>query len=329
MLFTMRSRWSRRGLLAAAAGSLVAPLTLRADQAGTPWISAPIGWPDAEPGDGFRIGHGFQCENSWFSPDWWHTGEDWYATTGDTAGAVIRAVAAGEVVYADFDYPGRVVIVQHAEDLFSLYGHLEYDLAVRTGETVAPGAVLGTVLQQADRRAAHEAPSHLHFEMRRFLIRDDVNGASPGYGVNCGYQCPPGPGYWPMSAPDLPVDKGWLNPLHTRIRKATADGVEGLAIRPQAAAAGMAFPLRERPDVNALEIGSLSLEAGTTIAISDIAVGEPVTRETTAAGYSLWLQVAPDGGDPGWLQAALPSDDETGADGSPSSIDLPFLLATG
>jgi murein DD-endopeptidase MepM/ murein hydrolase activator NlpD len=324
----MVSQWSRRDLLAAAAGMFATPLSRGAAESRTPWIAAPIGWPGSVPGDGFHIGHGFQCENSWFSPGWWHTGEDWYSATGDTAGAVIRAVAAGEVVYADFDYPGRVVIVRHADDLFSLYGHLQYDLSVRTGQTVETRTVLGTVLSQAERRASHQAPSHLHFELRRFLTRDDVNGTSPSHGVNCGYQCPPGPGYWPMSAPDLPVDKGWLHPLHTRITQATAAGFEGLAIRPQAATAGMAFPLRERPNNGAEATRRLTLEAGLTLAILDVLAGDPETRETSAEGYALWLRVAPKGEEPGWLRAALPSGRETGTDGRPSSIDLPFLIVT-
>jgi hypothetical protein len=28
----------------------------------------------------------------------------------------------------------------------------------------------------------------------------------------------------------------------------------------------------------------------------------------------------------GWVQAVMPSDQETGSDGRPSSVDLPFLM---
>ena len=72
---------------------------------------------------------------------------------GDTAGARVYAVADGEVVYAGANYPGRVVIVRHADDLYSMYGHLDPALAVRVGQQVARGDLIGTVL----RRERHDA----------------------------------------------------------------------------------------------------------------------------------------------------------------------------
>ncbi len=290
------------------------------------WESAPIGWPGRLAGDGFRIGHGFQCENSWFSPGWWHTGEDWYALDGDTAGAEVRAIAPGEVVYADFDYPGRVVIIQHATDLYSVYGHLDLALAVQAGQQVVAGTVLGVVLQQAAERSYRQAPSHLHFEMRRFLIRDDVNGTSPGFGVRCGYQCPPGPGYWPQSAPDLPVDLQWLNPTHTRFTFMVETMTNDFQLQPQTASAGGTFPLHDGPDGDV--VGTLQLAAGELISVHNLAIGDASTRETSALGYLLWAKVETEDTS-GWLQVAVPSDAETGGDGRPSSVQFPFLLGIG
>ncbi len=130
--------------------------------------------------------------------------EDWYAVDRDTGDAVIYAIAAGEVVYVGFDYPGRVVIIQHAVDLYSVYGHLNFDTPVRQGQQVSASEVIGSVLLQT----AGRAPSHLHFEARTFLTTARVNGGSPSYGVNCGVNCPPGPGYWPINAPEHPVELG-------------------------------------------------------------------------------------------------------------------------
>ena len=101
--------------------------------------------------------------------------------TRETAGADVLAIADGTVVFAGSDYPGRVVIVQHEAELFSMYGHLDYALEVTEGDTVTIGQRLGTVLLRTDGRA----PSHLHFEVRTFLITPEVNGDQPRYGFAC------------------------------------------------------------------------------------------------------------------------------------------------
>ena len=114
------------------------------------------------------------------------------------------------VVFAGSDYPGRVVIVRHADDLFSMYGHLDYALLVEVGDVVERGQPLGAILARTDGRA----PSHLHFEIRTFLTTPEVNGDAPRYGFACGVDCPPGPGYWPIDAPEHPSVIGWRNPTH-------------------------------------------------------------------------------------------------------------------
>jgi len=109
---------SRRAIVRGSIAALFASQTRAAAQsANAIAFSLPIGLPGRARGDGFFIRHGYSCENSWYNPGAWHTGEDWYLIDGDTAGAEAYAVADGQVVFSDSDYPGRVVIVEHAADL--------------------------------------------------------------------------------------------------------------------------------------------------------------------------------------------------------------------
>ncbi len=283
----------------------------------------PIGWPGRVPGDGFRIGHGFATQNTWFYPDGWHTGEDWYALDGTTAGAEVSAVADGEIVYADYDYPGRVVIVRHNEALFSMYGHLDPALRVDSG-LVSRGQVLGTVLDRDDDRA----PSHLHFEVRRFLTEPEVNGPSPRYGFTCGPDCPPGPGYWPIDAPEHPVAMGWLNPLHAILARAFPDGAEDARVV-VAEGAGNPVPVMSEPGGDA-PVGELALVAGEEYPVMEVDIGPEDAEGTSAEAYRVWYRLRlSKGPDPAWVQAVVPDGTETGADGRPSSLRLVLLPAPG
>jgi peptidase M23-like protein/transglycosylase-like protein with SLT domain len=61
-------------------------------------------------------------------------------------GTPVRAIATGQVVLAGPVAGGAVVVeIAHGSDVESLYGHLEAALAVRVGETVVAGQVLGAV----------------------------------------------------------------------------------------------------------------------------------------------------------------------------------------
>src|SRR5262245_52588756 len=215
------SRLTRRSVLATSvAATLAARIHPTPAQSNSPVFSLPIGLPGRALGDGLFIRHGYATENTWYNPGWWHTGEDWYLLEGETAGVGVFAVGDGEVVFAGSNYPGLVVIVQHADDLYSMYGHLDGELAVATGQQVERGQQIGTVFMRTDGRA----PSHLHFEMRTFLTSPEVNGDDPRYDVGCGYLCPPGPGYWPIDAPEHPSEMGWRNPTHVVAnRAATVD----------------------------------------------------------------------------------------------------------
>lgn len=294
--------------------------------AGIPY-SYPIGTPGRPLGNGFFARHGYAVENTWYLPGYLHTGEDWYAITGDTAGARVYAVAVGEVVFAGSDYPGRVVIVAHADGLFAMYGHLDPELPVATGDRVARGALLGTVLRRGD-----DTPNHLHFEIRTFLTTPEVNGAAPRYPFQCGPDCPPGPGYWPIDAPDHPSDLGWRNPTHVIARRAFTAAI-GAADRPLGEAVVASEPSAPSADVwsapegdeGARRTGELPLESGARYPLQEVRAGPEDSTATDANGYDLWYRLAlPDGVD-GWLRAAVPSSFETGSDGEPATVRFDLL----
>ncbi len=297
---------------------------LTAAQADGEGFGFPIGLPGRVPGDGFVVRHGYATENTWYIPGWWHSGEDWYLAEGETAGVPVLATAAGEVVFAGYEYPGLVVIVRHADDLYSMYGHLGYALPVAVGDRVGRGDPVGTVLDRTDGRA----PSHLHVEIRTFLTTPEVNGAAPRYDVGCGYECPPGPGYWPIDAPEHPSALGWRNPTHVVGNRL------GAPVGAEAVVSATAPAETERwsapaGDPGAEPAGVLPLAAGDRVPLLEIAAGSEASTGTGSEAYRLWFRIAlPDGGD-GWVRAAVPSDLETGSDGRPSSVRFDLLPATG
>jgi murein DD-endopeptidase MepM/ murein hydrolase activator NlpD len=285
----------------------------------------PIGMPSRPLGDGFFIRHGYATENTWYNPGYWHTGEDWYAVEGDTAGAHVYAIADGQVVYAGANYPGRVVIVRHAADLFSMYGHLDPDLSVRVDQQLARGDLIGTVLRRSD-----ATPNHLHFEIRTVVTTAEVNGRAPRYPFRCGPNCPPGPGYWPIDAPDHPSALGWRNPIHVLARRMAATGALGQAIvatKPVSPSVTLWSSPPSDPDRTTL--GQLDLRAGERFALIDLYAGAEDTRETSANAYQLWYRIGLPDGRSGWAQAAVPSTFETGGDGRPSSVYFNFLPDVG
>jgi hypothetical protein len=291
-----------------------------------PAFAYPIALSGEAPGNGFLVRHGYATENTWYNPGWWHTGEDWYLQDGDTAGVGVFSIADGVVVFSGSEYPGLVVIVQHAADLFSMYGHLDYTLAVETGEPVARGQFLGTVLPRTDERA----PSHLHFEVRTFLTTTEVNGDAPRYSVGCGFNCAPGPGYWPMDAPEHPSAMGWRNPTHvithrSFLGKPPAD-FEVIVPAGASTRTGLWSLPSDRRD--AKENGELALSAGDRYPLLSIATGPEDSTATGADGYRLWYRVETPEIGPAWVRAAVPSVNDTGSDGRPSSIRFDLLPAT-
>jgi murein DD-endopeptidase MepM/ murein hydrolase activator NlpD len=291
-----------------------------------PLFQYPIGWPGKVPADGFVIRHGYACENTWYNPGYLHTGEDWYAREGESAGAEIYATAAGTVVFAGSDYPGRVVVIQHEPGLFSMYGHLEYALEVGEGTAVEMGQRIGTVLFRTD----GAAPSHLHFEIRTFLTTPEVNGNQPRYGFACGNNCVPGPGYWPIDAPEHPSAMGWRNPTHVIARRMLAErqspnNVNAVVTESGETRARLWTLPSDR--ANAEEIGEHQFAQGDRFPVRSIATGPEVTDGISAEQYRLWYQIELPEGETPWVQAAAPSDIETGSDSRPSAIVLTLTPA--
>jgi murein DD-endopeptidase MepM/ murein hydrolase activator NlpD len=320
----LRGKSTRRAfafILAAAPAIMWArPVAARS---GSPAFGYPVGRAGQALGDGFLIRHGYATENTWYNPGWWHTGEDWYALEGESAGLPVFACADGEVIFVDSNYPGLVVILRHAADLYSMYGHLGDDVSVQVGQRAARGQRLGSILLRTDGRA----PSHLHFEIRTFLTTPDVNGDAPRYGVACGYECPPGPGYWPMDAPEHPSAMGWRNPTHVIARRAFPAAIPAGTKSAVAASAPTTAPVwSDSPGtVGAHQIGETSLSAGARFPLLAIAAGPEASDETSAEGYRLWHQIELPDRSRGWIQAAVAADEETGSDGRPSSVRFVLL----
>jgi hypothetical protein len=290
-----------------------------------PRFALPMGLPGMLPGDSCYIRHGYACENTGFNTGWWHTGENWYLTEGNSAGAEIYAVAAGTVVYADADYPGRVVIVEHDGNLFSMYGHLDYDLSVATGDVVQRGQLLGTVLFRTDTRS----PSHLHFELRTFFTTPVVNGATPRYSYLCGVQCPPGPGYWPMGDPDHPSTLGWLNPMHVIARRSFPDGVpEGAMVTVASDLMTHTTPLRSEPGEGGALLDQLILIPGQQFPLLDIAAGDEATVETSADAYQVWYEIEGPDDVRGWVRGMYASAETIQVDGRPAAVRINLLVGT-
>ena len=323
MSFDLHSLTRRR--LIAAVGSIGLGSTVRwgASAAESDW-TYPLAWPGRTPGDGFYVKHGFGCENPTYYPGFRHTGENWYGLTENAAGADVIAVADGTVVYADYDYPGRVVIVEHAGGLFSVYGHLAYELAVTPGDVVAAGQRIGTVLARSDEYAR----CHLHFEIRTFYLRDEVNGDHPRHGSTCGYRCPPGPGYWPLDAPEHPADLGWLNPVHVIARRSVPpDGYPGgcsvvaSASSDDRLAVWSDLPWRG----GSVQLGEISISPGDRFRLVGVKAGSNAARGRNAAGYRLWYRIERPSGDRVWVNAIALDEAERNLDGSPAGIRFNLL----
>lgn len=288
-------------------------------------ISLPIRrGDDGIPGDGFVIRHGFACENTIFQPGLHHCAEDFYARDGaETAGAQVLAMAPGEVVFVGSNYPGRVIVIRHDESLYSQYGHLAFEPLVVVGDVVATGQQTATVHQIGTEFAV---PSHLHVELRTFLYQDIVNGEHPEYGFNCGYQCAPGPGYWPLTAPQHPAELGWRNPTHQLAQMLRDGGIpSGGEVVVSQDADGQEVELRTNPADDATVRATTPLVGGTRLALLDVAAGDPAGTGSSALAYDLWYLVRMENGDEGWILAAVPSDADTGSDGRPSGVRLRLL----
>lgn len=127
--------------------------------------AAPLRWPLARP----RLTSGYGMREGRV-----HEGID----LGAPHGTSIYAAAPGTVLYAGDAVRGygNMVVVQHAEDLLTVYAHNSL-LLVRTGDRVGAGQEIARVGQSG--RAS--AP-HLHFEVRRGQIPQDPLRFLPAHG---------------------------------------------------------------------------------------------------------------------------------------------------
>ena len=74
-------------------------------------------------------------------------------------GTPVRAISTGQVVFAGRDSSGAVVVeIEHLPNVISLYGHLQDPPAVKVGEVVVTGEVLGAV-----GLTGNTTGPHLHF----------------------------------------------------------------------------------------------------------------------------------------------------------------------
>lgn len=81
---------------------------------------------------------------------------------GAPAGTAVRAAAAGKVLFAGTHGAyGKLVLVRHSNGLVTVYAH-QRDIAVRKGQQVAAGQVVGHV-----GTTGRATGPHLHFEVRR------------------------------------------------------------------------------------------------------------------------------------------------------------------
>jgi hypothetical protein len=320
----MMTSLSRRIFGLGALGLALGRMT--AASAATTVYCFPVGDPGGVPGEGFWPRHGYACENTRFYPGLWHSGENWYRIDDrESAGAPVLAVADGEVVYAGFDYPGPVVVIRHPDGLFSMYGHLDYELQVASGDRVERGQQIGTILFRDD----PPGRSHLHFEIRTFLFSPDVNGPVPRYAFTCGPNCAPGPGYWPMNAPDHPSTVGWRNPTHVIAKRMFGKRPPENAEVIVAEGGDQEIELWSEPSdhANARSLGIRSLEPGERIRLLAVARGAEASTGTSAEAYRLWYRLKLPEGDRVWVQAAVPSSRDQGSDGRPTSVRLLFYPA--
>jgi murein DD-endopeptidase MepM/ murein hydrolase activator NlpD len=106
------------------------------------------------PVPGAVVGAHFGEYGSWSR---YHTGLDFRASYGTP----IRAVKAGVVLYAgnSGDWAGNHIAIKHADGMTTMSSHMS-SMAVRAGETVRGGQVIGYVGQTGRAFGAH-----LHFEL--------------------------------------------------------------------------------------------------------------------------------------------------------------------
>jgi murein DD-endopeptidase MepM/ murein hydrolase activator NlpD len=89
-------------------------------------------------------------------------------------GVVVFAGLDTEAIYSPWpNYYGNVVVIQHADDLFTLYAHLS-KITIEAGKSVHSGEEIGEVGQ-----SGVAIGSHLHFEIRRRNVKNYFSTENP------------------------------------------------------------------------------------------------------------------------------------------------------
>lgn len=166
--------------------------------------------------------------------------------------------------------------------------------------------------------------------MRSFYQQPRINGEAPEFGVRCGPDCPPGPGYWPMAALEHPSDLGWRHPLHALGRRAFSAGVPEGAVAVVAAGVAEEGALWSAPGdrAGAEVVGSIFTRAGDRYPLLAVEAGDEATRATGAEASRLWYALGV-GQDVAWVRAALPSSVTVGASGRAAAVRLRFVPDVG
>jgi hypothetical protein len=117
---------------------------------------------------------------------------------------------------------------------------------------------------------------------------------------------------------------GWRNPTHViGGRAGLPDGAEAVVV----ATAPEAVDLWSAPggDQGTDLVGSLPMAPGDRYPLLAIDAGAEASGQTSAEAYRLWYRIALADGEEAWVQAAIPSFNDTGSDGRPSSVPFDFL----
>jgi hypothetical protein len=123
---------------------------------------------------------------------------------------------------------------------------------------------------------------------------------------------------------------GWRNPTHVIAHRAwpggLPDGAEVVLAEGAAETITLWTAPASEPDAEAVaELSAIT--PGAAFALREIAAGPEDTTGTSAEAYRLWYRLALPTGEEAWVQAAVPSTNDTGSDGRPSSVRFDFLPA--
>src|SRR6266498_136546 len=108
-----------------------------------------------------------------------HHGVEFYNKFGTPVyaagdGVVVFAGPDNKAMYSPWpNYYGNVVVIQHANDLYTLYAHLS-KISVEVGKSVLAGEQIGEVGQ-----TGVAIGSHLHFEVRRGNVEEYFSTQNP------------------------------------------------------------------------------------------------------------------------------------------------------